>query len=62
MLATCVFASQLWHDILSPFNLEHLIPSPVETVFAEWWGGVTNRIHKDKKGFNNVIILGAWCL
>jgi hypothetical protein len=29
---------------------------------VEWWEGVINQIHKDKKGFNSAIILGAWCL
>jgi hypothetical protein len=31
----------------------------VEASFVEWWGGVINQIHKDKKGFNSAIILGA---
>jgi hypothetical protein len=44
LLTTCVFA----HGILSTFNLGHLIPSPVEASFAEWWRGVINQIHKDK--------------
>jgi hypothetical protein len=59
LLTTRVFARQFWHGILSPFNLGHLIPSPVEASFVEWWGGVINQIHKDKKGFNSAIILGA---
>jgi hypothetical protein len=63
LLSTCVFARQFWHGILAPFNLGHHIPSPVEASFVEWWEGVINQIHKDKKkGFNSVIILGAWCL
>lgn len=63
LLTTCVFARQFWHGILAPFNLGHLIPSPVEASFVEWWGGVINQIHKDKKkGFNSAIILGAWYL
>lgn len=63
LLTTCVFTRQFWHGILAPFNLGHLIPSPVEASFVEWWGGVINQIHKDKKkGFNSAIILGAWYL
>jgi hypothetical protein len=63
LLTTCVFARQFWHGILSSFNLEYLIPSPVEASFAEWWGGAINQIHKDKKkGFNSATILGALCL
>jgi hypothetical protein len=62
LLTTCVFARQFWHGILAPFNLGHLIPSPVEASFVEWWGGVINQIHKDKKSFNSAIILVAWCL
>jgi hypothetical protein len=62
LLTACVFAHQFWHGILAPFNLGHLIPSPVETSFVEWWEGVIKQIHKGKKGFNSAIILGAWCL
>jgi hypothetical protein len=62
LLTTCVFARRFWHGILSPFNLEHLIPSPVEASFVECSGGVINQMHKDKKGFDSAIILGAWCL
>jgi hypothetical protein len=44
-------------------SMVYLIPSPVEASFVEWWEGVINQIHKDKKkGFNSAIILGAWCL
>lgn len=63
LLTTCVFARPFWHDILSPYNMGHLIPSPAEVSFVEWWGGAINRIDKDKnKGFSSAIILGAWCL
>jgi hypothetical protein len=63
LLTTCVFARPFWHDILSPYNMGHLIPSPAEVSFAEWWRGAINQIDKDKKkGFNSAIILGAWCL
>lgn len=60
LLTTCVFARQFWHGILAPFNLGHLIPSPVEASFVEWWGGVINQIHKDKKkGFNSAIMISS---
>jgi hypothetical protein len=55
LLTTCVFARQFWHGILSPFNPGHLIPSPMEASFAEWWGGMINQIHKDKRRASTVL-------
>jgi hypothetical protein len=63
LLTGCVFARQFWHSILSPFGMGHLTPGPEDTNFADWWGIVTIQVHRNKrKGVNNAIILGAWCL
>jgi hypothetical protein len=41
----------------------HLTPAADEKNFADWWGKVSLRVIKArKKGFNSLIILGAWCL
>jgi hypothetical protein len=62
LLTTCVFARQFWHSLLSLFRLGHLSPGVEDIPFADWWRRVCNRVHKDKKGLNIDIILGAWCL
>ena len=63
LLCTCSFARQFWHDILSLMRLEDLTPAIDETSFAVRWGKVIKKVHRSRrKGFNSVIILGAWCL
>jgi hypothetical protein len=63
ILCTCVFARQFWHSILFVLDVGNLSPSGEETSFADWWRKTSKKIHKSKrKGMNNIIILGAWCL
>jgi hypothetical protein len=41
----------------------HLTPGLEDTTFADWWKKVGIQVHKNyRKGVNNAIILGAWCL
>jgi hypothetical protein len=43
-------------------GLANLSPASNESAFADWWE-VCKQVHKSKrKGFNSIIILGAWCL
>jgi hypothetical protein len=43
--------------------MANLSPASNESAFADWWVKVSKQVHKSKKrGFNNIIILGAWCL
>jgi hypothetical protein len=59
----CIFARQFWHKILAVFSLGHLTPAADEESFADWWRKVSLRVIKTRKrGFNSLIILGAWCL
>jgi hypothetical protein len=63
ILCTCSFTRQFWHLILSSIGLGDLTPFVVEQSFAEWWGKASKKVQRCKrKGFNSVIILGAWCL
>jgi hypothetical protein len=63
ILCTCSFSRDFWHLILSSIGLGNLTPIVAEQSFAEWWGKVSKKVHRCKrKGFNSVIILGAWCL
>jgi hypothetical protein len=62
LLCNCIFARQFWHCILSSLGFPNLSPTSNEISFAEWWK-VCKQVHKSKRrGFNNVIIMGAWCL
>jgi hypothetical protein len=62
----CVHASlqdSFGISFFSPLGFGNLSPSGDEISFADWWRKVCKRIHRNKrKGMNNVIILGAWCL
>jgi hypothetical protein len=61
ILTNCVFARQFWHDILSSFCLNNIGPKRRDTCFVDRWRKASHRIPKSKrKGFNNIIILGAW--
>jgi hypothetical protein len=72
LFCNCIFARQFWHCILSSLRLANLSPasnesnlSPAsnESSFAEWWRKVCKQVHKSKRrGFNSIIIMGAWCL
>jgi hypothetical protein len=62
-VCTCSFTRQFWHLILSSIGLGDLTPFVAEQSFAEWWGKASKKVQRCKrKGFNSVIILGAWCL
>jgi hypothetical protein len=63
LLCNCSFARQFWHDIFLTLGIGDLTPAIDEISFAVWWGKVHKKVHRSKrKGFNSVIILGAWCL
>jgi hypothetical protein len=63
ILCTCGFARQFWHHILSLIGLGDLTLENDENSFAVWWGKVLKKVHRNRrKGFNSVIILGAWCI
>lgn len=63
ILVGCVFAREFWFSLLSHFDLQRLTPGISEDSFALWWRRSSKQIAKgSKKGFNTLIILGAWIL
>lgn len=63
ILTSCVFARQFWHEILAPLGLADRAPRLDDCTFAKWWRKASKRTPKDKrKGFNSVVVLGAWML
>jgi hypothetical protein len=63
LLCTCVFARQFWYYILPSLGMANLSPDSNESTFADWWAKFSKQVHKSKRrGFNSIIILGAWCL
>jgi len=63
LLTSCVFARQFWFSILQPLNLTALVPNRRCASLAEWWKKSWRKIPKQhRKGFNSLVILGAWTL
>jgi hypothetical protein len=63
LLASCVFARQLWDGLLSAAGLQHLVPQPYEMSFEDWWQ-ISSQwlVGQVRSGFNSMVILGAWVL
>ena len=63
ILTSCVFARQFWSSILQSLNLSSLVPNRRAKSFAEWWRISWRKVPKqNRKGFNSLVILGAWIL
>jgi len=63
LLTTCVFARQFWFSVLQPLNLTHLVPSRTSSSLADWWKKSWKKLQKQlRKGFNSLVILGAWII
>jgi len=63
LLTSCVFSRQFWFSILQPLGLATRAPNRRDTSLADWWKKAWRKIPKQqKKGFNSLIILGAWIL
>jgi len=61
LLVSCVFTRQFWFIILQSFGLQAVAPQMNDQFFVEWWNGASSRLSGQvKKGFNSIIILGAW--
>jgi hypothetical protein len=60
LLASCVFAREVWAQILSKVGLQHLSPSCDVKSFQDWWRSSERRVDAAvKKGFNSLVALGA---
>jgi len=63
ILSNCVFTRQFWHNILTPIGLSSVGPKRRDLVFTEWGRKASTMIPKSKrKGFNSMVILGAWSI
>jgi hypothetical protein len=62
LLVKCVFAKQFWFDFLNSVGLRDLYPAHEES-FESWWKSSSSRASDlVRKGFNSVVILGAWTI
>ena len=63
LLLSCVFARQIWFEILQGLGLQELAPQSEDPSFEEWWHKVSNKVSGQvQKGLNSIIILVAWLL
>jgi hypothetical protein len=63
MLASCVFARQVWTCLLQPVGLLELMPQPHDGLFEDWWRTMSLGVPGlFKKGFNSLVVLGAWVI
>ena len=63
LLISCVFAREFWFRILSPVGFQRCVPDNRDQDFAGWWRKAAKQVPKEKKkGFNTLVILGAWLL
>ncbi|GJN12867.1 hypothetical protein PR202_ga31184 [Eleusine coracana subsp. coracana] len=63
ILIGCVFAKQVWFNLLHKVGLSSLAPQADDNSFEDWWVK-TDRLALSifKKGVNSLIILGAWMI
>jgi len=63
LLVSCVFARQFWFYLLQHFGIQQFCPQPSECSFDQWWENSSNAtVGFTRKGFNSLVILGAWTL
>jgi hypothetical protein len=63
LLASCVFARQVWAGLLQLAGLMELIAQPHDEVFEDWWRNASMRVPGQlRKGFNSLVVLGAWVI
>jgi len=63
LLVSCVFTRQIWYNILQLFGLQAVAPQMDNLFFVDWWDEASSRLSGQvQKGFNSIIILGAWLI
>jgi hypothetical protein len=63
LLVSCVFARQFWFFLFRRFGFQHLCPQLSDCSFDKWWDDSSKAVSGfTKKGFNSLVILGAWTL
>jgi hypothetical protein len=62
LLVACVFSRQVWFTVLQTYNLQNLAPQN-DLSFFDWWMAASTRVNGlVKKGFDSILILGAWII
>jgi len=63
LLIACPFAREYWYSVLHHVGLQQFTPQPSDTEFDEWWDRSWRIIPEhQKKGFNSLVVLGAWSI
>jgi hypothetical protein len=63
ILVACVFARDIWAQILNKVGLLPLAPEITDVVFQDWWRKAEQKVPNSKrKGFNSLVILVSWRL
>jgi hypothetical protein len=63
LLVSCVFARQFWFYLLQHFGIQQFCPQPSDWSFDLWWENSSNAtVGLTRRGFNSLVILGAWSL
>jgi hypothetical protein len=62
ILVSCVFARDIWFQVLSKVGLQSLSPGAAVFVFQEWREAESRVPKLQKKAFNSIVILVAWWL
>lgn len=63
ILITCVFVREFWFNVLHRLNWSNLVPNRRTICFAELWKKSLKKVQRQhRKGFNSLVILGAWIL
>jgi hypothetical protein len=63
LLVSCVFARQFWFFLLQHFGIHQFCPQLTDSSFDLLWENSSNAAAGlTKKGFNSLVILGAWTL
>ena len=55
------FAREVWYRLFSRFGLLNLTPRPTDRVY-KWCSALVSTGKEKRKGFNSLVILGAWVL
>jgi hypothetical protein len=60
---SCVFDRQFWFNIFQKRGLAALSSDIEDSNFEAWWSSSDARLNGGiQKGFNSLVILGAWCI
>jgi hypothetical protein len=61
ILVACVFARDIWAQILNKVGLLPLAPEITDVVFQDWWRKAEQKVpNSQRKGFNSLVILVSW--